>query len=276
MPAPTAPFSGPLYPTSHIKGPTVDQRVVAVKIAISRAGFWPWQEFDNVYNNAFSHGIPKSGKQKSGVHGFKVSKGISIQGDTYDKWTHEALLKTRVPPGKPNAGEWAFSPRARYLYLGYKPESEEAGILREIYQAWDTLCVNEARSHYSQQRPIVPLVKRQDPIVFPNWLDCSGTVIYTCWLGGAKSPDPYGYSGYGNTNSLNDNGFWIPVEKVDTYAKDHLVLAFYGPSRYNTTHVTSVKNSGRVYSMGREAGPEIVSSIRYRHDFIECRAYEVV
>lgn len=276
MAAPSVPFSGPLYPPSHVKGPTVDQRVVAVKTAISRAGYWPWQEFDQVYNNAFAHGIPKGGKGKSGVHGFKVAKSISIQGDTYDRWAHEALLKTRVPPGNPHSGEWAFSPRARYLYLGYEPEGEAEGVVREIFAAWDILVRNEPRCYYSQQRPIVPLVRRHDPPRFPNWLDCSGTVIYTCWLAGAKSPDPYGYSGYGNTNSLNDRGFHISLGSVDDYCQSHLVLAFYGPSRYNTTHVTAVKTPTKVYSMGRNAGPEIWGEIKYRRDFLECRAYEVI
>lgn len=276
MAAPSVPFDHPLYPPSHVQGPSVDQTVLAVKIAISRAGYWPWQEFDLAYNDAFAHGIKGKGKRFSGVHGFKVSHEISIQGDTYDVWTHRALLKTRVPAGQPNAGEWAFSPRAQAIYRGYEDETEQEKMVAEIFRWWDVLIANEPRCHYSQQRPIVPLVKRQDPPVFPNWLDCSGTVIYTCWLAGSKSPDPYGYSGYGNTNSLNDNGFRISLDQVEKYCKDHLVLAFYGPSRYATTHVTAVKSPTKNYSMGKEAGPEIISTIRYRHDLLELRAYEVI
>lgn len=275
MPVPNVPFSGPMYPPSHVNGPTVDQRVLAVKIAISRAGYWPWQEFDMAYNNLFAHGIPKKGKRYSGVHGFKTSHSITPQGDTYDIWTHNALLKTRVPAGNPHAGEWAFDARARYLYTGFKSDSEEEQLVSEIFRMWDILIAHEPSCHYSQARPIGPLVKRQDPPRFPNWLDCSGIVIYTCWLAGAKSPDPYGYSGYGNTNSLNDNGFHIDLGNIEKYCRDHLVLAFYGPSRYATTHVTAVKTPTKVYSMGHEAGPEIINRIQYRHDFLECRAYEV-
>lgn len=274
MAAPNTPFKEPLFPTDHVNGPSVNQMVLAVKIAISRAGYWPWQEFDLVYNNLFAHGV--KGKGQSGVHGFKVAHEITPMGDTYDKWTHEALLKTRVPAGKPNAGEWAFSPRARYLYSGYEVQSEEEAIVLEIFRWWDVLVAREPSCHYSQQRPIMPLVRRQNPPVFPNWLDCSGTVIYTCWLADAKSPDPFGYSGYGNTNSLNDNGFHIDLSQVEKYCKNHLVLAFYGPSRWATTHVTAVKSPMKNYSMGKEAGPEIINKVNYRHDFLECRAYEVV
>ncbi len=276
MAAPSIPFSHPLYPTSHVHGPTVDQTVIAVKTAISRAGFWPWQEFDDEYNNLFAHGVPKGGKGKSGVHGFKVANNISIQADTYDKWTHVALLKTRVPAGKPNEGEWAFSPRARYLYMGYEDETENERIVAEIFRWWDVLLRNEPSCHYSQQRPIYPLVRRQDPPQFPNWLDCSGTVIYTCWLAGAKSPDPYGYSGYGNTNSLNDNGFVISLDQVERYCTTHLVCAYYGPSKWDTRHMVAIKSPTKVYSMGREGAPEIHSSIRYRSDLVECRAYGVI
>ncbi len=276
MAAPSVPFDHPLYPPTHVKGPTVDQTVLAVKIAISRAGFWPWQEFDMAYNNAFAHGIKGKGKRYSGVHGFKVAHKISIQGDTYDRWTHQALLKTRVPKGSPHEGEWAFSPRARYLYNGYESETEAEKIVREYYEWWDVLVRNEPKCHYSQQRPIMPLVRRQEPPVFPNWLDCSGAVIYCAWLADARSPDPYGYSGYGNTNSLNDNGFRIGESEINKYAKDHIVLVFYGPSRWATTHVVSCKSPTQVYSMGTESGPDLLHTIHYRRDIIEIRAYQVV
>ena len=275
MPAPVIPFKRPLYPTSHVAGPTTGEDVIAVKIAISRAGFWPWQEFDQVYNDAFAHGTGKN-KGISGVHGFKVQQSITIQGDTYDKWTHEALLKTRVPKGKPHEGEGVWNAYARALYRGFEDTTEAERIVQEFFRQWDILVANEPRSHYSQQRPIIPLSKRQDPIVFPNWLDCSGTVIYCAWLADAKSPDPYGYSGYGNTNSLNDNGRRITEGEIDKYAKDHIVLAFYGPSRWYTTHVIALKSRTRGYSMGREGGPETVNGAGYRRDLVEIRAYEVV
>ena len=275
MSAPVMPFQGYLYPPTHEKGPTKNQQVLAVKIAISRASFWPWKEFDEVYNNLFAAGVKGKGKRYSGVHGFKVAKDLPIDANIYDKLTHEALRKTRVPPGNPHSGEWAFSSRARFLYLGGKPVSEDERIVSNIFKWWDALIAREPECHYSQDRPIGPVVRAEDPPRFPNWLDCSGTVIYTCWLADAKSPDPYGYSGYGNTNSLNDNGFRISISQVEEFCKNHLILAFYGTSVFNTHHVTAVKSPTQVYSMGREAGPEIRNRIQYRGDLVEIRAYEV-
>ncbi len=276
MAIPVVTFKGPLYPPSHVSGPTVDARVLAVKMAVSRAGFWPWQEFNNSYSNQFAHGIPKKGKRQSGVHGVKAFHDISFSGDVYDQWVHTALLKMRVPAGQPHTGEWAWNARARYLYQGFKDESEEERIVREIFQAWDILVRNEPYSHYTQARPIGPLFRKQDPPEFPNWLDCSGTVIYTCWLAGAKSPDPYGYSGYGNTNSLNDNGFYISRDQISKFCKTHLVCAFYGPSNWDTRHMVAVKSPNEIYSMGNEGGPEKKDSIDYWSRFLECRAYKVI
>lgn len=275
-------FKRPLYPPDDplYRGGatgTVGEDVLAVKIAISRAGYWPWQEFDEAYSNRFSHGVGVgSVRIRSGVAGFQRENGIDPTG-WYGKLTHEKLLKKKVPSGKPHAGEWAWDFRARALYKGFEDTSPEEKIVADIYKWWDQLIADEDDWHYSQDRPVQPLIARENPPKPPGYLDCSGTAIYTAWLAGANSPDVYhGYGGYGNTNSLNDGGLRISVSEINKYAKDHLVLAFYGPSIYNTKHVVSCKSDTEIYSMGREGAPEKKNSIYHWKNFLEARAYRVL
>lgn len=95
---PDVPFPRPLYPPSADNGPVPDDiDVVAVKRAISRAGFWPWQAFDDTYSEGFAD---------DGVAAFQYAKQISATGN-YGQATHDALVATRR---KGSATEWAFDP----------------------------------------------------------------------------------------------------------------------------------------------------------------------
>jgi len=94
--APAVPFTRPLYPPSHDKGPVPDDvDVVAVKRAISRAGFWPWQDFDDTYSETFAD---------NGVRPFQQTNGLSATGN-YGEATHDKLRNTHL---KGSATEWAF------------------------------------------------------------------------------------------------------------------------------------------------------------------------
>lgn len=96
--APSVPFPRPLYPPSHQQGPVPDGvDVVGVKRAVSRAGFWPWQDFDDSYSEAFA---------RDGVAAFQSKNGIAATGN-YGKATHEKLVATKR---KGSATEWAFDP----------------------------------------------------------------------------------------------------------------------------------------------------------------------
>ena len=94
--APSVPFPRPLYPPSHEKGPVPDDvDVVGVKRAIARAGFFPWQDFDDSYNEKFA---------MEGVKPFQQANGLTASGN-YGEKTHEKLRNTRR---KGTADEWAF------------------------------------------------------------------------------------------------------------------------------------------------------------------------
>jgi hypothetical protein len=110
-PPPDLPFARALYPPdAKAKGktPSTDgPDVVAVKRAISRAGYWRWQNFDAAYSNGFAHGRSGDG---TGVAGFQAAH-VDLQGKPPSGWygsaTHEALRCFVIPTG-PHAGEYAF------------------------------------------------------------------------------------------------------------------------------------------------------------------------
>jgi peptidoglycan hydrolase-like protein with peptidoglycan-binding domain len=94
--APEVPFPRPLYPPSHAEGPSAKgDDVVGAKRAISRAGFWPWQDFDNAYSEAFA---------MDGVRPFQQQNGLTASGN-YGSATHEKLRKAHRK-GYPD--QWAF------------------------------------------------------------------------------------------------------------------------------------------------------------------------
>jgi hypothetical protein len=119
MPDP-GPLQRILYPPDHGKGPVKDgPDVKAVKRAISRAGYWKWQDFDDSYSNAFAHGASDG----PGVAGFQWSNGFDATG-SYGEGTHDKLRKAKVPKGGPHAGEDVFDQTAVDLYRSYKPPSK--------------------------------------------------------------------------------------------------------------------------------------------------------
>jgi hypothetical protein len=73
-----------------------------VKRAISRAGFWPWQDFDDQYSEAFSDSGGTG--PESGVGGFQRAHGIQGTGN-YGEKTHTELRNT-ARKGYPD--QWAF------------------------------------------------------------------------------------------------------------------------------------------------------------------------
>lgn len=92
-----------LYPPSSPSKSEAGVDVVAIKRAISRAGYWPWQEFDQVYSQLFAH---------DGVAGFQ--KAVHLRADAvYGPRTHEALKHAHAVA--PHKGEPAFDDVAAIL-----------------------------------------------------------------------------------------------------------------------------------------------------------------
>lgn len=267
----------PLFPPddSQHRGPSVGNDVIAVKRAIARAGFWKWQEFDNVYSDGFAHG----GAYGRGVKGFQTrmfgemsSKVTGAIGQP----TLTALSEYRISAGLPNAGDYAFDTTATNLYRGYVVTTLAEIAMKGYWTFAQDLISHEPVVHYSQQRPSMPLFRHQNPPVYPMYLDCSDSVTYLAWLSSESSlsPDPvFGFSGYGNTGSLIQGGFEISMRDIDLWAKNHLILNFYR----NSDHVIAVKSKTQAFSHGREGGPEWCNPQTYRtDDYVQTNVYKIV
>lgn len=117
---PAMPFKRPLYPPdAKAKGKTPSPDgpdIVAVKRAISRAGYWRWQKFDDTYSNGFAHG--KGPGVDSGMEGFQrahvLAPDVAPTG-WYGSASHEALRLYIIPTGQ-HTGQYAFDQTAINLY----------------------------------------------------------------------------------------------------------------------------------------------------------------
>lgn len=277
------PFKRPLYPPSFKPEKTVPgEDILAVKRMVSRAGFWPWGEFDEYYYEGFAKGQRnKLGfliKGREGVVGLQKKLKLERTG-FYGKKTHEGSLALRVPDGLPHAREFIWDQTAINLYKGFEDLTPAEEIIQEIYMWWNYLVNREPSVHYDQGRPITIISRGQKPPIMPISDDCSGTFIGCAWLAGARSPDPwYQYNGAGYTGSLVNGGIKISASEIDKYCKTHYIGVFYGSSVWNTTHMCAAESSVKLYSHGREAGPEIIRNNLYYHSnpLVAIRAYPVI
>jgi len=244
-----------LYPPSSKKGPVDNgDDVIAVKRAISRAGFLKWSDFDGVYGETIADSVAK----------FQKSVGMDISG-FYGDATHTKLKATKVPKGATHAGEDVFDQTAANLYKGYstggggsgKPPAERVQAkLTEFCEK----AIAEPDWYYSQNRAIDISVNPNGPTTS----DCSGSCIQAFQFAkretGVNVPDPaqQGWSGYGNTNYYEDD--WptcgAPYKVGDLAHYDGHVCLCYHPGNADTADW---------FSFGSE--PPSKRKLHYRTDF---------
>lgn len=111
-------FKRDLYGPPDKRYPMSGDDCLAVKRALSRAGFIPWQDFTNVYGQQAKDGCIAFQKSV----GIKGSGGGPPQGH-YGESTHEALLRAKAE----DKHEWAFDSYSTKLYKGYAGGSAAAG-----------------------------------------------------------------------------------------------------------------------------------------------------
>lgn len=109
-------FPRPCYPPdANAKGKVPSKPgpdIEAYKRTVSRAGRWPWQEFDEQFSNVFSHG--KSNVAETGVAG--VQRQMKLDGTGWiGKSTFDVLRTIKVPKGNPHAGEMCMDVTAQNL-----------------------------------------------------------------------------------------------------------------------------------------------------------------
>jgi len=191
------PFKRPLYPPSASKGPVPDgDDVIAVKRAISRAGYFPWQEFDDAYNEKIADAVQQ----------FQKKNGLDATG-FYGEPTHNKLKGKKVPGSSPHAGEPVFDGTAAELYKGYATESDVDRVRKAITDFCNKGLAHPSGWDYTQNRAIDIDV---DPTGHVD-SDCSGSAIqafeYARDKTGVAVPDPakQGWSGYGNTSYYEDD-----------------------------------------------------------------------
>jgi hypothetical protein len=138
-------FPRPVYPPDSGKGSINGPDIEAYKRTCSRAGRWPWQQFDNVYSNGFSHGAGPN-VIDTGIAGVQRQQSIEATG-WIGELTFNTLRSIRVPDGLPHAGEMAMDSVAATLiaeawsrFGGYEPAG--SGTLRQAALARATGQIN--------------------------------------------------------------------------------------------------------------------------------------
>lgn len=115
---PSFAFKRDLYGPPDKRYPMSGDDCLAVKRALSRAGFIPWQDFTNVYGEQAKSGCIAFQK----AVGIKGKDGGPPQGH-YGEKTHKALLKAKAE----DKHEWAWDDYSKKLYKGYAGTSAQAG-----------------------------------------------------------------------------------------------------------------------------------------------------
>jgi len=132
-------FPRPLYPPDASdcgKRPSMDgPDVEAYKRTVSRAGRWPWQEFDQAYSNGFAHGNGPD-VVDTGIAGVQRQQHLDATGWIGEK-TFKTLRSIRIPQGLPHQGEPAMDAyavsllnKAWAMFKGSEPAPDAGGALR--------------------------------------------------------------------------------------------------------------------------------------------------
>lgn len=209
--APVVPFMRTLYPPGHAKGPVPGgDDVLAIKRALSRAGFYPWRKFNNAYNEEF---VTKAIKL------FQKKVKLPVTG-VYNKVTHDKLCSTRSAK-KP--GEWAFDPFSIDLIKAAIKRKKE---LEPLEKAREMLAFCRKFSG-----PYVYGGEHDDTFLdddFRDGFDCSSSTSYVLWkfgLLGSNRPqvsswfETWGESGRGKYITVHANGdhVWIEFSLPEGY-----------------------------------------------------------
>jgi hypothetical protein len=227
--------------------------VVAVKRALSRAGYLPWGKFTPVWDAVAI----------AAVQPFQADHKVPPGPGTYGPLTHAALVGAHA---KGSATEWAYDARAIALMqrfcakLAEEPSGTRGAVLAEAIR----LFAHRNEIDYVQSRP----VKLGKPPFVPSELDCSSFVTFCYFVAGADDPNGSNFDGFGNTTSLVRSG--RPCSPGELEAGD---LVFYGSTAPqdasdalpagSPTHVAIYDGNGRVFSQG---GPKRQNRMR-RHPF---------
>ena len=213
--------------------------VVAVKRALSRAGYMRWGQFTPLWGEFAVKATKK----------FQEEKKITPVTGFYGPKTHDALVKTR----KVNSTtEWAYdgySIALLHKFCADLAEKPEAQIRSRILAEARRLYAHRHRIPYAQERPFA----LERPPFVPPRMDCSEFVTVCHFVGGAPDPNGRGYDGFGYTGTLISHG-----ERCSSRDLEIGDMILYGSTQSpkpgfpvgSPTHVALYDGAGGVYSMG--------------------------
>jgi len=228
---------------------TVGRDVIAVKRALSRAGYIEWPA-DGSFSPIWGPFAALSLKR------FERAKGLKQTG-VYSYARHEALRKTHR---RRSRTEWAFDDLSIQVLKGEDITPYERVVARTL-EAVDYAILHRDSISYEQIRPMPD--RAPYPPNIPYVADCSGFVTWAAHSGGwVQDPNYPVYSarrwdGHGYTGTLWTNG--EPVNGLKSAKLCDLV--FYGRPWLagGAAHVGMVRaiENGVVYigHHGQDAGP---------------------
>jgi hypothetical protein len=214
--------------------------VVAVKRALSRAGYLPWGKFTPVWDAGAI----------AAVQPFQADHGVPPGPGTYGPLTHAALTGAHA---KGSDAAWAYDAHAIALMeqfaarLAAGPSGVRGAVLAEAVR----LFANRNEIDYVEVRP----VQLGKPPVIPGHLDCSSFVTFCYFVAGADDPNGLGYTGYGNTTNLVAHGTSCSQGELEAgdlvfYGSTPAASATDGLPAGSPTHVALYDGDGQVFSQG--------------------------
>jgi hypothetical protein len=233
------PFMRTLYPPYAPKGPVPGgDDVIAIKRAISRAGFYPWRRFNNSFNEEFS---------RVGIKGFQKGVGLPATG-TYNKATHDKLRNTRAT-FKPD--EWAFDPYSIRLINNAIKRQKELAPLEKVRAILQFCRGFEGPYIYGAQHDGSFLNDDRT-----DGFDCSSSTSYVLWKFGLLGSSSPHVSSWFETWGLTGRGKYLTVHANG----DHVWIEFSLPEGYFRFDTSPHGDGGR--------GPRVRTRKRFDSGFV--------
>jgi peptidoglycan hydrolase-like protein with peptidoglycan-binding domain len=240
--------------------------IIAVKRALSRAGFMQWGGFTPMWG---PHAV-------RACKAFQKANGLEESGN-YGEQTHAALLKAKR---KDSETEFAWDAYGAKILHDFCDADDETKVRLAIQQAAFFWNQNRTSIHYLQVRPF-PLVV---PPELPQNIDCSGFVTAVHHAAGSLNPNFLAggrmpWNGQGYTGTLLNGG--RRTDSIKEMQPGDAV--FYGSTKTASaafpvgapTHVALYVGDGYVMTHGNEDGPEHVP-YNYWSQINTYRIYDVV
>ena len=240
--------------------------VIAVKHALSRAGYLPWGNFTPLWDDAIM----------AAIQPFQNAHQVPPGPGTYGPKTHAALVSAHR---KGSTTEWAYDAHAVALMTKFAATlaaaPKVAGTRGAVLAEAARLYAHRGRNRLRPDRGRSSCTNRH---TYPPSLDCSSFVTLCYFVAGAPDPSGLSYTGYGNTTNLLAHGAsCTPQELV---AGD---LVFYGSTLPkdasewspvgSPTHVVLYDHDGLTYSQG---GPNEMHRERFDYrPIVGCRHHEL-